>query len=488
MRIAVIEDETLIRAGIRKKLEKMGQQVVFDTDNGYRLLEYLRDETKEQPQVLFADICMPAMDGLELMRQVKEEWPKLEVVILSGYDRFEYVRTALRLGGYDYLLKPICQEELFRVLSVLEKQIKERCLEGKAHDQQEGLENLADHICSRGDIVLTGTTRELLKTAFPEGYYLCLVLLSNWESHLNWFGRETVGEWSFIYPDHPNLLIALVKQVEEHGLKEQLEGIPFTAWYSSPLKDTEQLVHEVRRGIRCIKDHLMLEKQRIFRQGQSTCDEPRVRQWESYYETHYELFVKGLEKHQKQEIRVQIDSILSYPGIAQSRRNQAWLWMAWKICEQYNIHEGVGDTVWLQEYDTLESFVEGAGEALMQLLEEQESSEDPELDKPVLEAIIEYMNRNYAGEITLKGTSEQFYINRSHLARIFKLKTGMTFNTYLTELRISKACELLRQGVTISRVAEMVGYDNSRYFSRVFCKVKGCIPSRYGKEQGVCEK
>ena len=103
MRIAVIEDETLIRAGIRKKLEKMGQQVVFDTDNGYRLLEYLRDETKEQPQVLFADICMPAMDGLELMRQVKEEWPKLEVVILSGYDRFEYVRTALRLGGYDYL-------------------------------------------------------------------------------------------------------------------------------------------------------------------------------------------------------------------------------------------------------------------------------------------------------------------------------------------------------------------------------------------------
>ena len=112
MRIAVIEDETLIRAGIRKKLEKMGQQVVFDTDNGYRLLEYLREETKEQPQVLFADICMPVMDGLELMRQVKEEWPDMEVVILSGYDRFEYARTALRLGGYDYLLKPIRQEEL----------------------------------------------------------------------------------------------------------------------------------------------------------------------------------------------------------------------------------------------------------------------------------------------------------------------------------------------------------------------------------------
>lgn len=488
MRIAVIEDETLIRAGIRKKLEKMGQQVVFDTDNGYRLLEYLRDETKEQPQILFADICMPVMDGLELMKQAKKEWPELEVVILSGYDKFEYARTALRLGGYDYLLKPIRQEELSRVLNALEEQMNERCLEDKAHNQQECLENLADHICSRGDIVLTGATRERLKEAFPEGCYLCLVLLSNWESHLNWFGRKTMGEWSFIYPDHPNLLITLMRQAEEKELKEQLEGIPFTAWYSDLLTEPEQIGHGVRRGIRFIKDHLMLEKQRIFRQGETACDEQRIKQWESYYETHYELFVKGLEEHQMQEIKAQIDSILTYPGIAQNRRNQAWLWMAWKICEQYNIHEGIGDTAWLQEYDTLESFAEGAGEALMQLLEEQEGTENPEAEKPVLEAIIEYMNKNYAGDITLKGTSEQFYINRSHLARIFKLKTGMTFNNYLTELRISKACELMSQGVTISRVAEMVGYDNSRYFSRVFCKVKGCIPSRYGKEQEACEE
>ncbi len=488
MRIAVIEDETLIRAGIRKKLEKMGQQVVFDTDNGYRLLEYLQDVHKEQPQVLFVDICMPVMDGLELMKQVKQKWPELEVVILSGYDKFEYARTALRLGGYDYLLKPVRQEELLRVLTALEEQIKERCQEDKAHNQQECLENLADYICSRGDIMLTETACELLKEAFPEGYYLCLVLLSNWESHLNWFGREAQGEWSFIYPDHPNLLVAFRHQAEEKELKEKLEGIPFTAWYSSLLTEPQQISHGIRQGIRFIKDNLMLEKQRIFRQGETACDEQRIKQWESWYETHYELFVKGLEEHQRQEIKEQIDNILSYPGIAQSRRNQAWLWMAWKICEQYNIHEGIGDTAWLQEYDTLEGFAEGAGEALMQLLEEQDDAESLEAEKPVLEAIIEYMNRNYAGEITLKGTSEQFYINRSHLARIFKLKTGMTFNNYLTELRISKACELISQGVTISRVAEMVGYDNSRYFSRVFCKVKGCIPSRYGKERKGCEK
>lgn len=93
--------------------------------------------------------------------------------------------------------------------------------------------------------------------------------------------------------------------------------------------------------------------------------------------------------------------------------------------------------------------------------------------------ILDYIHKNYKEDITLKGTSEQFFINRSHLARIFKLKTGSTFNNYLTELRIEKACLLMKEGVSVSMTSEMVGYENSRYFSRVFCKVKGCIPSKY---------
>lgn len=476
MKVAIVEDETLIRAGIRRKLEKLGQQVVFDTDDGQLLIEYLKDENREQPEILFVDICMPAMNGLTMMERIKKDYSQLAVVILSGYNKFEYARDAMRLGVYDYLLKPINNEELQRVLSALEQ----RQIEEKLRKQQECMENLADYICSMECVPLLEETDRLLKEVFPNGFVLRLVLLSNWGSHLNWFHREIDAPYSFIYPDRPNLLVSFLDKKEDGALfRNALEGVSFTAWYSKVITKTSKLCCEMRKGIRCVKDCLMLEKSRVIVQGECTDDEQHIKQWENYYEVHSELLFKGIEEKSREEIMAQLEGILKYPGISQNRHNQAWLWMAFKICEHYHIHNGIVDTAWMQEYDTLDEFVEGAQEAFLQLIEEQSEIWNHENDKPVLEAIIDYVNKNYAEDITLKGTSEKFFVNRSHLARIFKLKTKMTFNGYLTQLRIEKACELLSQGISVNRAAEMVGYDSSRYFSRVFYKVKGCIPSMY---------
>lgn len=479
MNIAVVEDETLIRAGICKRLENLGYQVVFDTDSGYRMLDYLKNESVIQPDVLLADICMPIMDGLVLMEQVREILPELPIVVLSGYNNFEYARTAIRLGVQEYLLKPVNGDEMKSVMEKIEKELLKRRQQYHRREIQESMENLSDHICCRGSVPLSQNTLDCIGEAFPEGFMLRLVLLSNWESHMNWFGRGMGSEYSFIYPDRPNLLVSFQNENDKENLKRQLERIPFTAYYSCKIKDINQICHEIRQGIRCIKDSLVLEKQKVVEQGEEKKDSQRLKQWEEYYELHYELLLKELEENNLEEVKKQIRNIMQFPGIPQAKRNQAWLWIAWKICEKYGIHGGVEDTAWLQEYDRLDQFVDGVEEELLQLLEESEQLENLEQNKTVLEEILDYINKNYAQDITLKGTSEQFYINRSHLARIFKQKTGTTFNNYLTELRIEKACQLMAEGVTISRVAEMVGYDNSRYFSRVFCKVKGCIPSRY---------
>lgn len=479
MKVAVVEDETLIRAGIRKKVENFGAEVVFDTDNGHRLLEYLDREDACQPDILFADICMPILDGLEMIGKVREKRPSMPIVVLSGYNNFDYARQAMRLEVYDYLLKPVNQEELTNTLRKLEAQLLESHLESREKEKQEAEENLAMYISCRGEFPLAESTERMLQNTFPEGYYVKLVLLSNWESHESWFGKVLEQDFSFIYPDRSNLLISLVSEVDKEKLRQQMKGIAFTAYYSLLQTDYGQLPHVVRQGIRSIKDHLILEQQTVLEQGRKTENEEKLRQWESFYSAHYELLLREIEAHNLEEIKRQITGIMQYPGIAQAKRNQAWIWIAWKICEQFEIRNGIGDTTWLQEYDTLSGFTEGAVEALLQLLEENGRMEELEQDKTVLEEILDYVQKNYTQEITLKGTSEQFFINRSHLARIFKIKTGTTFNNYLTELRIEKACQLLEEDVPVSHVAEMAGYDNSRYFSRVFCKVKGCIPSKY---------
>lgn len=487
MRAAIVEDETLIRAGIRKKLELLGTEVVFDTNSGCRLLEYLEDDKALQPDILFADICMPVMDGLELMEKVRMLRSEIPIVVLSGYNNFEYARTAMRLGVHDYLLKPVNQDEMKNVLQKLEQQLQERIHADRQKELEDTIENLAGHISCRGSIPLTENSRKALARDFPHGFLVRLVLLSNWESKYTWFGREPETDYCFIYPDRPNLLVSLIETEDKAELKEDLKDIPFTAYYSRPIEAAGQIYHAVRKGIRSIKDHLALEKQQILEQGKEKDDQERLRQWEEYSSAHYEILLREIEEKNLEEVKKQIRGIMQFPGIPQSVRNQAWLWISWKICELYGIRNGIEDTAWVQEYDTLASFTQGVTEAVLQLLSESGQMESMEQEKTVLEEILDYMHKDFAQDITLKGTSEKFFINRSHLARIFKLKTGTTFNNYLTDLRIEKACRLMKEGVPICRAAEMVGYDNSRYFSRVFCKVKGCIPSRY-RDGGAMEE
>lgn len=488
MRVAVVEDETQIRAGIRRKLENMDIEVVFDTDNGLRLLEYLDDEKARQPEVLLTDICMPILDGLEMIAFVRQRRPRLPIVVLSGYGNFEYARQAIRLDVHDYLLKPVRLSELQSIMDKIKSMLKEQEQENREKEMTDLADNLAGYISCRGMVPLLAETKQKILQTFPKGFYIKMVLLSNWESHLSWFGRISEGGFTFIYPDRPNLFISLVADKDVAEIRSSLQGTAFTAYYSQKLWDCSAIAHTIRLGIRAMKDHLMLEKQLVLEADEITGDledycaleGERLKHWETYYSAHYEILMKEIEEGNLEEIKRQIRGIMNYPGIPQSRRNQAWLWISWKICEQGSILTGMEDMVWLQEYETLDEFTEGVVEAVSQMLGQ---ALDGESEKTTLDEVVQYVRKNYARDITLKGTSEIFFINRSHLARIFKHKTGTTFNNYLTDLRIEKACELMKQGVSIGKAAELVGYENSRYFSRVFCKVKGCIPSKF-KEEG----
>ena len=115
MKIAVVEDEILIREGIRNLLEAQGEDWEFigEAENGVEGLELIR---QEKPDIVITDIRMPDMDGLEMLDKAKQEGIKLKAIVLSAYSEFEYARTAIKLGVTEYLLKPISIDELFEAL------------------------------------------------------------------------------------------------------------------------------------------------------------------------------------------------------------------------------------------------------------------------------------------------------------------------------------------------------------------------------------
>ena len=124
LKVFLVEDEVLIREGLRDKIpwEQYGFRLVGEAADGEVALPLIR---KTRPDVLITDIKMPFMDGLALSRIVREELPGIKIIIISGYDDFEYAREAISVGVDQYLLKPITRTNLRKVLQELKDKIEQ---------------------------------------------------------------------------------------------------------------------------------------------------------------------------------------------------------------------------------------------------------------------------------------------------------------------------------------------------------------------------
>ena len=114
----LVDDDFLVRSYLKTldSWEKAGYEVVRDVQDGEEALEVMN---QEKIDIVVTDISMPLMDGIELIKAVKKNWPEVSVIVLSCHDDFEYVKEAMRLGADEYILKNTLDEN--SLLEVLEK-------------------------------------------------------------------------------------------------------------------------------------------------------------------------------------------------------------------------------------------------------------------------------------------------------------------------------------------------------------------------------
>ena len=124
--IMIVEDEYLVRQGIASLVnyEQFGMQVIAQAENGIEAWQKFQENPAD---ILLTDINMPQMNGLELAKLVREQAPKCHIVFLTGYDDFDYARTAIKLGADDYLLKPFSKDDVEEMLAKVQTKLdKER--------------------------------------------------------------------------------------------------------------------------------------------------------------------------------------------------------------------------------------------------------------------------------------------------------------------------------------------------------------------------
>jgi YesN/AraC family two-component response regulator len=147
-----VEDETVIRQGLRELIGQSTSQfeVTGEAANGVEALDYLKCEI---PDLMITDIRMREMDGLTMVSKVKEMYPNLPVVIISGYGEFDYARKAIEYGVSNYLLKPIERLELVSTLDKIKLSL----------DQRHGIATSPPQGAKINDSTVSGDARKIIR-------------------------------------------------------------------------------------------------------------------------------------------------------------------------------------------------------------------------------------------------------------------------------------------------------------------------------------
>lgn len=530
--VMIVDDELYARMRIKTEfqLEKDGFLVDQEAVSGYDALEKIR---QNRPDIVFTDMRMPGMSGVELIEEIRKRDPHLPIVALSGYDDFEYVRSSLRLGAMDYLLK----HELTRdtVLDALQKcaNFLESSSSSPARETQ--AEHNAHH--KENDEkrqfllrLLHGGYEETVGSASPFPFLqskngnLQLILMQL--DHVKRLEQENGKiELLMMLPVILSILQEVVSQytasiVESMGEGEFVILTSFEGVYSQQYiwSTRHKLIQALRQNLEKYTSltasfaigkivHHVSELAECYRQTHQelslrylTGSNSLINVSDKKGTMEKELFTLRPEDERKlsdavrTKDRQKCEEALSgvFEDLLRREANKAscqvvcmeLLNLVIRITKEFPMGETLRELCTQKKGDILSS--ETIQENRRQIVEAYEQLfEFLDQTQPIASYnrntvhAIEYIHSHFQQDISLDEVAGKLNVNKSYLSRIFSHDCGKSFTEYVSWYRVEEAKKLLDQGVPIKSVAELVGIGNQSYFFRVFKSYTGVTPNSY---------
>ncbi len=534
LKVFIVEDETVIREGFRDKIpwEQYGFQLVGDAGDGEVALPLIR---KIRPDVLITDIKMPFMDGLSLSEIVKEEFPKTKIIIISGYDDFEYARQAIRAGVDQYLLKPITRQTLRGVLVELREKIEQETEQQDYQDQYQDemqefeqfalrrfFEKILDGKLSVKEIYEEAARLSLPLTAASYNLLLFSVYEASESSSLErreWFTRKQEEVFHY-FLRHPQYILfrldvncygvliksetVLMEDLADRALDHikrvcgpEEERIRWYVAVGTPVERLSSLPQCYERVNHCFAYRFIMPALHILSETTlagflADQEEKNIGQVD-FMQMDPDIIRDFLSRGTKKEIHGFVESYLQNIQNALKSRmfrdyvilNIRFAVVAFlesigaKQAEYMGRIEQAVQAIHREDREISLYFVEMLGTAMDQR-EEINSYQGGKMLKKALE----YIDANFDSEtLSLNQAAESIGASANYLSAVFSQGMQKTFVEYVTEKRIEKAKKLLRHtDKTSGEIAREVGYKDARYFGFVFKKLQGCSPREYRGE------
>lgn len=533
-KVLLVDDEALIREAISENIKwnELGYEFCGACANGKEAIEAIE---KEEPHLLLTDICMPHMDGLELAKYVHNKYPQIKVIIISGYDDFDYAKQALTYQVKEYILKPITSFELSEVLEKTKESLDEE------HKSTQSLkkiqqaynnnipfmkERLLNHLIYGQNLKEDMLSKLKELDAILLGKYFSVILIEE-DDYMEFFKN---------YPEEDETLARFaIFNVAQEIVQNELCGLAFQNAEEKPVIICEEnseillekCVTELSDKVRgAIYKYLGMKTSAII--GRSVEGLQMVRQ--SYENAksalEYKFMMGGNRTIYGKDILVKkeegafhinywIEKLILMVKANQTKEMKNVVYDFFEALRSsylsknriyINIQQAVITIMMvLDEADSRgdSDIMRQEKQFLMGMYEQKHLSDVEELflefcccvsdclsserdsycRKQAIMAL-DYIEKNYGNnEVSLNTVCSYLAMSTSYFSSVFKNVTGETFIEALTKKRIEKA-KLLFENTALKtyEIANEVGYIDPHYFSAIFKKAMGCTPTEYAKK------
>lgn len=507
MKLLIVDDEVIIRTGL--------STVIPWSEYGYELLrpaasaeEAIGRLESERPDIVLTDIQMTGLNGFDLAREVKRLLPSTEVIILTGYDQFEYARRAITEGVSDYLLKTSRPDEIKSAIGAARERI---IMRGESGNRNELREKLIETLIQGGEVDY-GTLRQSmrllprLRMDTASRYVVCCIGATGWGTE-NGYGKlllfaahnvidELVDGEAALREDHILLILPLVKGDE--GSLAKLEDMlvrierklkcKLYAAIGEEVCSLDELKRSIDSAMHTFLYHGLLPEVRMIytrdvsrRKGsRRACtpadkedlhalllegDAPALQLWlegvaeglESDEETTPESYHAYLNSMLQCAEDI-VHHLLQKAGVKspEAIKEQP---LSLKLTAEYGREEMVSRVL-----ELLKHYLTASGHHSM----------------PPMNRAIAYIHEHLDEDLSLALVAKRVQLTPHHFSEVFRRETGQTYAEFIAKARIEKAMELLKEtDASFSEISSRVGYGDVEFFSGLFENHTGCTPWAY---------
>ena len=476
MKILVVDDEPLVRQYIVQCVRDAGEnEIIAAVNSGAKVLQ----EMKENPaDVIFADITMPKMDGIALLKELKKQYPSTAVIMLTCHEDFEYARAAMQSGAKDYILKTeVSADKIREALDKLQNSHQQQMAKDMAKEMERG--RFLRHLVDDQENIPPIKAEDLKKHSIylEERAYLAVVFLNRTEN-TEIIQRYLQGSFEnsifFIYSEQEAYLLTNLKRDAFSDKKEAVSLF----YHCAP---------QLRGGIGCSDvHHHFSHLQRAFAEAVRDFDAGfyQVPAQELPQENHAQEVETGIMRASVKlmdgDIRggcIDLERLLKYAGEYKVRSSHVREAVQ-KLFSRLAIQRDRG----LQDIADIVSSCRTFS-ALCEAVREGIAVLQPDYSVTIRKAV-DHIHHHYAEDLSLNTVADVVFLNRDYLSRQFKKEVGVNFSEYLMKVRMKQARRLLENSsLRISEIACSIGIVNVSYFSTVFHKTFGCKPNDVRKNK-----